>query len=213
MLQLSFGACVVVLVADINECISSVLTVRILSGENFVRLKESIIPALFRILIARLFSGFTEKLRTCRDSIQRFSSTLVGLIHSAHLLVFGNRFLKLLRGVVGFADVILPEGGIVSTRITTHHITEDITSGSEVTDRFFRHLAVHAYLHPSEFKVRSGCIIQCGFRVLTECIRFREESLINVTHERRERTQRTDEVLRKFHANTDRIVNLTGLEQ
>ena len=170
LLQILLGACVVVLITDIDKRIGSVLTVRILSREDLICLKQPVIPALLRLFIVRLFGGFTEELRTCRDSIQRFGGTLVSLVHKANLLVFFNRFLKLLRGIVGFADMILPESSIVGTRITTHHITEDFASGNEITHRFFGHLTVNTDLHPPKLKVRCGSVIQCSLRVLAESI-------------------------------------------
>ena len=64
LLQVSFGAGVIVFIADIDECIGGIDAVRVFRGECFVGGEQSVIPALFGFFVAGFFGGFGEELAT-----------------------------------------------------------------------------------------------------------------------------------------------------
>ena len=134
-------------------------------------------------------------------------------VHSADFIVFFDGFLELLCGIVRFTDVILPEGGIVRARIPANHIAENVTSSEEVIHRFFRHFTVDTDLHPTQLEVSSGEVVQCRLCVLPETIGRWEKPLINVANERCQRRKSARQVLWKFHTDTDRVIDLSGLEE
>ena len=134
-------------------------------------------------------------------------------VDTADLFVFADGALELLRGVVGLADLVLPVGGIIGIRIAFRECAEDIGGIVKVTDGFFGHFSVHAYLHPAEFKVGGGEVVECRFGVFPQVCGCGEESLIDVIHKRGERREAASQILVQFDSDTNRVVDLSGLEE